>query len=136
MQIRDTEFTDEEELIIARGLREMAEAHSIPHDENDYIYGSLYDGQTAIGFIKSWIYHDWLYISDLWVHKDYRGQSIGSSLLQYAENKAKDKGIENAHLWTASYEAPEFYIKNGYQLCLRLENKPKGHDSLHFRKTL
>ena len=49
------------------------------------------------------------------VHHDYRGKNIGGKILEYLEQKAKEKGAEKVIL-QAREKAVSFYIKNGYSI--------------------
>ncbi len=67
-------------------------------------------------------YSGWFYLTDLFVEKEYRGLGIGASLLKSLENKIVDLGVKNIWTWTAGYEAPNFYIKQGYEIFTELED--------------
>ncbi len=67
-------------------------------------------------------YSGWFYLTDLFVEKEYRHRGLGAKLLGDLENKIASIGIENIWTWTAGYEAPEFYKKQGYTIFTELEN--------------
>lgn len=67
-------------------------------------------------------YSGWFYLSDLFVEKEFRLQGLGSALLVALENKMIPIGISNIWTWTAGYEAPKFYIKQGYKTFAVMEN--------------
>ncbi len=58
-------------------------------------------------------YGKYFYLSDLLVEKEYRKHGYGKKLLELLENKIKLLGIEYIWTWTAGYEAPTFYQKQG-----------------------
>lgn len=60
----------------------------------------------------------------LWVHEEYRLQGIGNKLLRELERIAKESGAKRIHLDTHEFQAPEFYIKNGYVTFGVLEHVP------------
>ncbi len=73
-------------------------------------------------------YDKYFYLSDLLVEKKYRKNGYGEKLLKLLEEKIKSLGIEYVWTWTAGYEAPSFYIKQGYKTFASFENfYPSGH---------
>ena len=58
----------------------------------------------------------YLHITGLAVHKDFRRHKVGSELLRYTENFAKDSGISSIILCTGMNrtDAHAFYEHNGY----------------------
>jgi ribosomal protein S18 acetylase RimI-like enzyme len=52
------------------------------------------------------------------VHKDYRGQGIGSALLESTIDKAKEYGLERVELevYTTNTVAIELYLKKGFKV--------------------
>ena len=55
---------------------------------------------------------DYYRLRGLWVHDDYRGQGIATKLLNYLEEKSKEK-----FLWTCPREsALTFYLKYGFRV--------------------
>jgi ribosomal protein S18 acetylase RimI-like enzyme len=71
-------------------------------------------------------------IDFLWVNKKYRQQKLGSQLLLQAEKYARKKKAEYIRLSTASFQAPNFYLKHGYKIFAKLPlpitNKHKEYD--------
>lgn len=73
-------------------------------------------------------YGKYFYLSDLLVEKEYRKQGYGKKLLELLENRLKLLGVEYVWTWTAGYEAPTFYLKQGYEIFTKFENYyPSGH---------
>ncbi len=136
MNVIKAKLNEKERVIVDQGFEENHRDHGIANEENKYLSASIYEGDVLIGAVEAWIYHDWLYISDLWVRKKSRKQGLGTKLIQAIEDEAKILKVNKAHLWTASYEAEQFYLKNGYVCCLRLEDKPKGHERIMLKKSL
>ena len=92
-------------------------------------------GQT-IGVLTADLLWDWVYIDELWVSPDHRGEGLGRQLMQRAEAFAGEEGCSGVWLWTQSWQAEQFYSRLGYSEFTRFENFPKGHSRIGFRKTL
>jgi GNAT superfamily N-acetyltransferase len=92
-------------------------------------------GKIIAGLIGG-TYWGWLYVDRLWVDKSYRKKGIGKSLLEKAENEAKRRGCLNAHLDTMSFQALEFYKKQGYIVKCEIEDIPRGYSKYHLIKQL
>ncbi len=93
------------------------------------------DGKVAGGLIGG-TYWGWLYVEDLWLSEEYRGQDLGSQLLARAEQAARERGCHGAHLDTMDFQAPGFYEKQGYTVWGVLENIPRGHKRIFYKKDL
>lgn len=68
----------------------------------------------------------WLYVSHLWVDGMTRYHGLGSALMAEAEKLAQARGMQGAHLTTASFQARGFYEKLGYRLFGELDGMPPG----------
>jgi ribosomal protein S18 acetylase RimI-like enzyme len=93
------------------------------------------DGEVVGGVIGE-THWDWLYINLMWIREDLRGRGYGKRLLELAENEARERGSKNAYLDTFSFQAPDFYKKQGYKVFGELEDFPKGHQRYYCRKEL
>ncbi len=67
-------------------------------------------------------YSGWFYLTDLFVEKPYRRTGLGKQLLHQLEAEIVAVGVKNIWTWTAGYEAPGFYIKQGYAVFTEMEN--------------
>lgn len=84
-------------------------------DEEDNVLGYAFcifrqsDGKGALTAIKT------LYIDDLCVDENLRGQHIGSALYEYVKSFAKEQGCYNVTLnvWAHNESAMRFYEKCG-----------------------
>ena len=96
-----------------------------------------YDKDGApIGGILGGTYWGWLYVDVLWVHEDHRRQGIGSELLHKAEQEAISRGCHHVHLDTMSWQAPDFYKKQGYKVIGILPDIPNGNQKYLLMKAL
>ncbi len=78
----------------------------------------------------------WLHISILWVNESDRHQQIGTRLLAMAEKEAVDRGCMGAFVDSLSFQAPDFYRKNGYLAWGEIANLPPDHSRIFFQKPL
>lgn len=108
------------------GEHKEKEIASFVKNNQRNVVGGIYGKLTA-----GWLYIDWLWIDDEW-----RRNGIGSKLLKLMENYAISKDIKNSHLETTSFQALDFYRKNGYEVFGKLNNKPPGHVSYFLKKKL
>ena len=98
----------------------------VEYDENDNLIGGLLGGT----------YWGWMYVDILWVHENHRHKGIGSKLLYEAEMEAINRGCHHVHLDTMSWQAPEFYKKNGYEVIGTLPDIPSGNQKHLLMKAL
>lgn len=82
-------------------------------------------------------YSGWFFLTDLFVEKGHRLQGVGARLLLMLEAKITTIGVSNIWTWTAGYEAPVFYQKQGYEIFTELENwYSDGSSRVGLRKRL
>ena len=72
----------------------------------------------------------------LWVEEDWRRHGLGTQLLAAAEQEARARGCRQAIVETHSFQAPEFYPRQGYAVCGLTEDYPVGHQYIAFEKRL
>ena len=78
-----------------------------------------------------------IHIKALVVDKGHQKKGLGASLLGELEEKAEKAGVSSITLSTKSYQAKDFYIKQGYEIYASLEDVPqKGVTKYHFIKWL
>ena len=112
---------------------DIQERHSVVVMDGEIFVGSA----TGLAYKADMAYSKWFYLTDLFVQKSYRGQGLGAAVLAKLEVRVAALGIENILAWTAGYEAPEFYKKQGYEVFCELENWYfSGHARFGLRKTL
>ena len=79
---------------------------------------------------------NWLSIKYLWVSEEIRGQGVGSQLLKGAEEEAVSRGAKYVFVDTFSFQAPEFYMKHGYEEVFYLFDYPYTGSRYYFIKEL
>ncbi|MDO9707090.1 GNAT family N-acetyltransferase [Paracraurococcus lichenis] len=80
-------------------------------------------------------YAGWLFIRYLWLAEHLRGHGLGAGLIAAAELRARERGCHSAYVDTFSFQAPDFYARQGYQEFARLPYPPKG-ERIWLRKRL
>ena len=98
----------------------------VEYDENGNVIAGLLGGT----------YWGWMYIDILWVHEKHRNKGIGTKLLSKAEKEAVLRGCHHVHLDTMSWQAPEFYKKQGYKIIGTLPDSPSGNQKYLLTKSL
>lgn len=72
-----------------------------------------------------------------WVDADHRQRGLGSALLGAFENEARRRGCTHVFVTSFTFQAPDFYRRNGYEETFRWESVPtRGCDDVHMRKDL
>ncbi len=136
----DFEITDKIEekdrKIIRDGLREYNLEKIEDKNPRDLgIYLQNESGKKIAGLIGD-THGNWLFVEYLWVSEEFRGQHIGSEILEQAERIAKKRGCKFAFLDTFGFQAPLFYKKHGYREVFVLENYPVTGKRYYFTKEL
>lgn len=65
-----------------------------------------------------------------------RGSGLGSELLRQAEKEAVRRGCRTGVLYTMSFQAPEFYRRNGWRPFGEIAGEPGGVSRIFFTKEL
>lgn len=98
----------------------------VGRDENGHV----------VGGIMCNTYLMCLDIDVLWVHESHRGEGLGYGLMSEAERIAKDAGCKFAITTTFSYQAPDFYIKQGYEIYAIVDDFPEDICMYRLKKKL
>ena len=112
-----------------RSKRETAESEPL----NLYVEDE--HGQLLAGLVAE-TFGNWLEIEYLFVKEEFRGQGIGSQLLQQAESEAKKKNCRYAFVNTYQFQAPTFYQKQGYEEVFTLTDYPYTGQRHYYQKDL
>lgn len=99
----------------------------VAKDSNELVQG---------GILGSVGYYGGLMIKTLWVNNEFRHQGIGTQLLQQIEQEAREKGATTSFLDTFSFQAKDFYLRQGYSIYGTVDGFPKGHDWYYLKKEL
>lgn len=105
----------------------------------EFVYLVLKDADGLIvGGINATVKNNWglCHVDIFWIDEKYRNCGYGGRLLQQVEEIAKGKGCMTVQLETASFQAPEFYRKQGYELIGTMEILPEGSSQYFFKKAI
>ena len=92
-------------------------------------------GQKLAGLTGE-TFGNWLCIQYLFVSEQFRGQQIGSKLLEAAEAEARKRGCKYAFVDIFSFQALTFYKKHGYREVFTLEEYPYTGKRHYYTKKL
>ena len=93
-------------------------------------------GDQIIAGIAGWTWAQASEIRTLWVHADYRHHGYGSQLLQMAEQEARARGCTVMALASYSFQAPDFYVRHGFEIAFQINDFPPGHRNVYLVKRL
>lgn len=108
------------------GITDGMMLNALVHDETGNVIAGI-NGHTWGGCCE---------IKQLWVNESYRGQGLGSRLLQAAEQEAKRRHCHQILLATHSFQAPHFYEKFGFHRLASVPDYPQGHQQIFYIKHL
>ena len=94
------------------------------------------DSDGFVGGVHGVVTNHRMYIGVLVVIKKYRGQKIGSKIMDLIEKKALSIGVASICLGTCDFQAKPFYEKRGYSVISTLHNYPKGFNEYTLLKKL
>jgi GNAT superfamily N-acetyltransferase len=94
------------------------------------------ESQDVIGGLWGKISYHWLFVELLCLPPQLRGQDIGTQLLIDVEKIARQKNCVGIWLDSFSFQAPKFYMKNGYEVFGTLDDHPRGSQRFFLRKRL
>lgn len=121
--------TNEEDERYKHQVQDWIQTYKAVHKEDEIIEEQLHvclDQETFCGGIFLQLYKEHLYIDLLAVNEAYRGNRIGSKLMDIAENIARERNYEWIDVGTTEFQARPFYEKQGYKVILETQDFPKG----------
>ncbi|MGS2619762.1 GNAT family N-acetyltransferase [Micromonospora sp. LZ34] len=106
------------------------------HDEAELnVRVSAADGDLVAG-LTGWTWGGCAGINMIWVREDRRAEGWGGRMLRAFEQEARRRGCTEVSVSSFSFQAPDFYRRNGYLDTGRREGIPGGHVDHHFWKSL
>lgn len=106
---------------LSNALREYNEAHVGTYRREHLAVVAEDEDGAFLGGVQGVLLFGWLYVERLWVAEERRGQGTGAALLGRIERAAAERGARRAALLSATWQAPEFYRKQGYERVASFE---------------
>ena len=134
-----TEKIVEYDLILHNQMERINKENDIQDvEEKNLMFVALdnNNNNNFAGGIQVSITEDSMYINRLVVSEDYRGNQIGTNLMNIIEDKARTLGIYSISTGTVEFQARGFYEKQGFRVVMIKENGPRGFDSFKMTKTI
>ena len=127
--------TEEQMAAVERGLDEyntgVTSARSVTR-----VQAVCVESGRVVAGIDGAAYWGKLHVRLLWVHPDHQSKGLGSRIMNWAEERGKELGCTSAMVDTMSFQAPEFYVKLGYQQIGLSEGYQGGASRHYFEKKL
>ena len=128
---------DTERAVITDGLRAYNEAQAgysdsralavLVHDpQTKKVVGGLL-GRTSLGLLR---------VDTFFLPEELRRDRLGSRILAMAEHEGRRRDCTRAVLSTLHFQAPGFYLKQGWEVAARIECEPPGHTRFYMTKKL
>ena len=128
---------DDEEAVITQGLQAYNEAQAgysdsralavlVSDPETKKVVGGLL-GRTSLGLLR---------VERFFLPEHLRRGGLGSRILAMAEEEGRRRGCTRAVLSTVHFQAPGFYLKQGWEVAARIECEPPGHTRFYMTKKL
>ena len=138
MIITDRDISKKELNDIYDDFKEIEIQDNVPPNNQRRYQFIAEENDIIIGFASGLTNHKWFYLTDMWVHEDYRRQGLGTKLLTMLEDKVKSIGMEHIWTWTTGFRNPKFYEKLGYRVFTIFEDfcEIKGYHKTGYRKDL
>ena len=123
-QLIEREITEEELSQMNAGFEQHAREHGNPSVPTRRFTIAVMEDDTFIGCASGLTNNSrhWLYLTDLFIEKEHRGKGLGAKVLHQLEQRVKETGVKAVWTWTAGYEAPGFYKRQGYTIFVEMEN--------------
>ncbi|RJQ80015.1 N-acetyltransferase [Pseudonocardiaceae bacterium YIM PH 21723] len=112
-----------------------AAATGDPEEDSFAIQVTEDDGEL-IGGLTAYTWGSLCTVDLLWVREDRRQDGWGRRMLRAAELEAHKRGCDWVTVSTYSFQAPDFYLRYGYQETGRTPGVPGGHEEIHLIKRL
>jgi ribosomal protein S18 acetylase RimI-like enzyme len=83
-----------------------------------------------------WAFCEWFHIEVLWVSERRRGQGVGRQLIERLEQEAMRCRCSFLAVQTATFQAPGFYRKLGFEVFATLGPVASSYEWQFMRKTI
>ena len=94
-------------------------------DSGDPLGGAI--GRSSLGL---------LFLDLFFLPKPLRGSGLGTEILRLFEDEGRRRGCRSAVLYTISFQAPDFYARNGWRRFGEIPCDPDGTSRIFMTKAL
>lgn len=133
--VRTGDTTDVEAFLAERIYEFNAEATGY-YDAESYSAALRNETNEIYAGISGFTWGGCCYVSYLWVREAFRGAGIGRDLVQAVERHARAKRCRLVLLSSHDFQAPDFYVRLGYEPIARIAHYPVGYMDIVFAKRL
>ena len=128
---------DDQRAVIMNGLRAYNDAQ-VGASDGGPLAVFVRDPETrkVVGGLLGRTYLGLLTVERFFLPEDLRRDRLGSRILAMAEEEGRRRGCTRAVLSTLHFQAPGFYLKQGWEVAARIECEPPGHTRFYMTKKL
>jgi GNAT superfamily N-acetyltransferase len=128
---------DGERTIVMDGLRAYNEERAGVSDARQLaILARDPDTEEVVGGMLGRSYLGLLTVERFFLPDNLRRGGLGGRILAMAEEEGRRRGCTRAVLSTLHFQAPGFYLKQGWEVAARIECEPPGHTRFYMTKKL
>ena len=128
---------DDERAVIMGGLRAYNDAQAGAYDGGPLaVFVRDPESRRVVGGLLGRTYLGLLTVERFFLPEDLRRSRLGSRVLAMAEEEGRRRGCTRAVLSTLHFQAPGFYLKQGWEVAARIECEPPGHTRFYMTKKL
>ncbi len=127
LKLVERDMTSAEFERMKRGFDEHALDNHVAVQGSDRFGFVAQAGDQFVGCVSGLAYKNgdaysgWFYLTDLFVEAKHRRRGIGATLLAMLEQMLLQRGIDKIWTWTAGYEGPAFYKRQGYKIFAEMD---------------
>jgi len=128
---------DGERTVVMDGLRAYNEERAGVSDARQLaILARDPDTGEVVGGLLGRSYLGLLTVERFFLPENLRRGRLGGRILAMAEEEGRRRGCTRAVLSTLHFQAPGFYLKQGWEVAARIECEPPGHTRFYMTKNL
>ena len=128
---------DGERTVVMDGLRAYNEERAGVSDARQLaILARDPDTGEVVGGLLGRSYLGLLTVERFFLPENLRRGGLGGRILAMAEEEGRRRGCTRAVLSTLHFQAPGFYLKQGWEVAAQIECEPPGHTRFYITKNL
>ncbi|EKE01781.1 MAG: acetyltransferase, GNAT family [uncultured bacterium] len=127
LRIGSEEFDENNKLLLEK-MRDYNFSRVGTYGKKEPLFLGCYDtNNELVAGLSAGLRWGMFFIDLLWVSENYRHKKLGSKLLAEAEKQAILKNEIYIRVNTATFQALDFYLKNGFEVFAKLPIFVEGH---------